>query len=521
MSAPFTPTTSARWINALFFVSLVLSLAAALFGILAKQWLREYMQWNSPLSVPRENILVRQMRFEAWEAWNVAATIASIPALLEFAMVLFLIGVIILLWSLDDVVATVVTIVITTFLSIVSFFTILPIIFQRCPYRSPTAWACVAAMQFIFFLGHNSLQFLHQWAWSFSYSAHNTEDVTIYRRFVLVIKNLIADSRETFREYQWSTLVLGTWRTRELRTCRPSTVRLWGLSGRQSWNIFDVALEVIRNEEEHLRTVGVPGSSSAISDQYDMTSILRAAVGETSLLLRALSWVQRSSQDLRVETYIGQCVGSVFRTNQSTPVSPHITLLITLCCVHSAGSKYMRNPHLSLCRMRSSHRSKLAESRARLGAKARALPGTEVRGGCTLVSPKASVLHREPNVSDELIATPRLLSVEFRRAVGGILDGSQPADHRARMAHNALDWLLLLSSKCPWNTIHAADWLSEETQAVVCDPKVYERVETLYPGFRHQVVYLACQTTSVDIDEAGNLGAFALAVEQQKFRSHG
>ena len=36
-SPAFSPTTSTRWINTLFFFSLVLSLAAALFGILAKQ----------------------------------------------------------------------------------------------------------------------------------------------------------------------------------------------------------------------------------------------------------------------------------------------------------------------------------------------------------------------------------------------------------------------------------------------------------------------------------------------------
>ena len=87
---PFTPPTSARWINALFFTSLVLSLAAALFGILTKQWLREYMQWNSPLATPCENVIIRQFRFEAWESWNVAATIAAVPALLEIAMILFL-----------------------------------------------------------------------------------------------------------------------------------------------------------------------------------------------------------------------------------------------------------------------------------------------------------------------------------------------------------------------------------------------------------------------------------------------
>ncbi|KIP03848.1 hypothetical protein PHLGIDRAFT_76953, partial [Phlebiopsis gigantea 11061_1 CR5-6] len=104
-SSQFDVSNSSRWINSLLFISLVLSLAAALFGILAKQWLREYLMWNSSLGAPRENVLVRQVRFEAWVAWNVAATISIIPALLELAMILFLVGIVVLMWTLDDIVA--------------------------------------------------------------------------------------------------------------------------------------------------------------------------------------------------------------------------------------------------------------------------------------------------------------------------------------------------------------------------------------------------------------------------------
>ncbi|KIP06677.1 hypothetical protein PHLGIDRAFT_51052, partial [Phlebiopsis gigantea 11061_1 CR5-6] len=97
--------TSARWLNALFFLSLVLSLAAALLGILAKQWIREYLKWDSALAAPRENVMVRQIRFEAWEEWRVEAILWSIPVFLEIAMVLFLAGIAVLLWTLDDIVA--------------------------------------------------------------------------------------------------------------------------------------------------------------------------------------------------------------------------------------------------------------------------------------------------------------------------------------------------------------------------------------------------------------------------------
>lgn len=137
----FSPESSALWINVLWFLSLLFSLAAALFGILAKQWLREYLKWYSTVSSPRENVLVRQTRYEAWNEWNVAASISSIPALLELALILFVCGLVILLWTLDHVVAIVFTIATAVFLVIISSFTLLPAIFKRCPYKSPTAWA--------------------------------------------------------------------------------------------------------------------------------------------------------------------------------------------------------------------------------------------------------------------------------------------------------------------------------------------------------------------------------------------
>ncbi|EKM57446.1 uncharacterized protein PHACADRAFT_251107 [Phanerochaete carnosa HHB-10118-sp] len=142
---PFQPSTAARWINTLLFTSLVLSLAAALLGILVKQWVREYMQWNSPLATPQENVMVRQFRFEAWEAWNVSAVVSTVPALLEVAMILFLVGMIILLWTLDDVVAICLTAFTAMFLLVVAVFTVLPVFSRRCPYKLPTAWAVMAA----------------------------------------------------------------------------------------------------------------------------------------------------------------------------------------------------------------------------------------------------------------------------------------------------------------------------------------------------------------------------------------
>ena len=142
-SQSFHPTVSARWVNSLWFLSLILTLSSAVLGILAKQWIREYLRWNSATAQSRKNVLVRQIRFEAWDEWHTSALISAVPVLLEVAIVLFVCGLTVFVWTLDIVVAIVVTISVALLLLLIIILTILPTIFKRCPYRSPTAWAII------------------------------------------------------------------------------------------------------------------------------------------------------------------------------------------------------------------------------------------------------------------------------------------------------------------------------------------------------------------------------------------
>ena len=89
LQEPFRPSLHAVLLNVLWFISLVLSLAAALFGIRAKQWCREYLRWHSVVDSARLNILLRQLRYEAWERWKVGSYISAVPVLLEIALILF------------------------------------------------------------------------------------------------------------------------------------------------------------------------------------------------------------------------------------------------------------------------------------------------------------------------------------------------------------------------------------------------------------------------------------------------
>ncbi|GJE90176.1 hypothetical protein PsYK624_063020 [Phanerochaete sordida] len=145
----FQPSSSARWINSLWFISLILSLASALLGILTKQWIREYLQWNNPIASARENVLLREIRAEAWYEWHATAVISSVPVLLEIAVILFTCGLAVFVWTLDLVVAVVVTICVALFLLLIIILTLLPAFCKHCPYKSPTAWAVTRLIRWL------------------------------------------------------------------------------------------------------------------------------------------------------------------------------------------------------------------------------------------------------------------------------------------------------------------------------------------------------------------------------------
>ncbi|EKM58230.1 uncharacterized protein PHACADRAFT_116987 [Phanerochaete carnosa HHB-10118-sp] len=341
---------SARWINALFFVSLVLGLAAALLGILAKQWLREYMHWNSPLALPRENILVREMRFEAWQMWNVAATISAIPALLEAAMILFLVGMVILLWTLDDIVAIVVTVIVAIFLLVVAVFTVLPIFSRRCPYKSPTSWALVTTF--------HALSASIEWAkdniwvlwrrWETLTAAHR--DWSLQKVFKEVVHGNSLSGRE-FQFVLWPSALPKNWRERDLGTCRATDVRV-GEWWSTRLDALPAAKEALAKEKIHLGEDGELMGTPQPEDVPDEAAReLVTYVTETAFLLRALSWVQMSSQDVRVGAYIAQAVESIRRDiskDAAARWSSGIYATANWCIIASLQDGTIYQPHLAL-----------------------------------------------------------------------------------------------------------------------------------------------------------------------------
>jgi hypothetical protein len=127
-----------------------------LVGIISLQWLREHQRYSNSLS-PRQSLGIFHMRTEALERWYVPEIFATLPLLLEAALVLFFFGIVDFLLDLSHAVAIPVAVFIgltTLFListTILPTLQCFPVSLRQplsdspvpvpCPYKSPQSLA--------------------------------------------------------------------------------------------------------------------------------------------------------------------------------------------------------------------------------------------------------------------------------------------------------------------------------------------------------------------------------------------
>jgi hypothetical protein len=148
------PTSRDVRVTVFWMLSIIFSLSAALFGILAKQWIREYQKDVG--DAPKKALIRRQLRYESFMYWKVPEIISSLPILVELAVILFFIGILDFLRGANIALFALVSGSIGLVLLFVSLTTALPTIFHLvipnpiilkqvktlpCAYRSPQAHA--------------------------------------------------------------------------------------------------------------------------------------------------------------------------------------------------------------------------------------------------------------------------------------------------------------------------------------------------------------------------------------------
>ncbi len=131
----FHPTTSDSLVNGLWFTSLSFSLITALFAVLTKQWIHQYMSESS--GTPQDRCRVHQFRYMGLEKWGVGVIIGLLPVLMSISLCIFLVGLVVFLVPLQVSIAFVIGAI--TSMSFAAYFitNLLPIIYSSCPYKTP------------------------------------------------------------------------------------------------------------------------------------------------------------------------------------------------------------------------------------------------------------------------------------------------------------------------------------------------------------------------------------------------
>lgn len=122
-------------VNELWFASLILSLATASFGMLVKQWLREYLagEWISP----QERLRSRQYRNPSLIGWKVFEIAAILPLLLQLSLGLFFIGLCFFTAAIDARLNRTTLFLVCSWGFFLLMTTLAPLVSPRCPFKVP------------------------------------------------------------------------------------------------------------------------------------------------------------------------------------------------------------------------------------------------------------------------------------------------------------------------------------------------------------------------------------------------
>ena len=122
-------------VNALWFASLIVSLAVASLGMLVQSWLREYLaeEWISP----QEKLRARQYRHPAMVRWKVFKIAAALPLLLQISLGLFFLGLCFFTAEVDPRMGNTSLPLVVAWAFFLLVTTVAPLVSPRCPYKVP------------------------------------------------------------------------------------------------------------------------------------------------------------------------------------------------------------------------------------------------------------------------------------------------------------------------------------------------------------------------------------------------
>ena len=125
------------WVNALWLISLVLSVTSALIATLLQQWAREYVETPKSLIDLKRRARVRSLLFRGAKLYKISLLVEILPTLIHLSVYLFFAGLMITFHTINKKVAIAVDASAGLSGLVYIALTILPCIDVSCPFRTP------------------------------------------------------------------------------------------------------------------------------------------------------------------------------------------------------------------------------------------------------------------------------------------------------------------------------------------------------------------------------------------------
>ncbi|KAI0253403.1 hypothetical protein BJV78DRAFT_1123172, partial [Lactifluus subvellereus] len=135
---PFSPPKYVVWVNALWFLSLTISLTCAMLATLLQQWARRYLRITQrPRYSPHDGARIRAFFAHGVEKLRFSWAVDAIPTLIHASLFLFFAGLLIYLFNINHTVFSVVVWWVVVSMTAYLLITVMPILRLDSLYRAP------------------------------------------------------------------------------------------------------------------------------------------------------------------------------------------------------------------------------------------------------------------------------------------------------------------------------------------------------------------------------------------------
>ncbi|KAJ7646410.1 hypothetical protein DFH06DRAFT_1050443 [Mycena polygramma] len=145
----FTPAATSIVCNALWFMSLGLSLACALIATLVQQWAREFLHKADMRSAPVIRAHIFSYLYYGLKRFQMHTVVEVIPLLLHTSLLLFFCGLVSFLIPVNIAMAAIACAILIAVVAVYSTLTFLPLWYLDCPYRTPLSGAFWRGLQIL------------------------------------------------------------------------------------------------------------------------------------------------------------------------------------------------------------------------------------------------------------------------------------------------------------------------------------------------------------------------------------